>query len=77
MKKGTLRQLLSALVDDCGYSAVRKALEDLEGAPALRDASVKRPKKQRTKPNAVTTVESLTLQDEEKKERPDGACEEI
>ena len=67
MKKGTLRQLLSALVDDCGYSAVRKALEDLEGAPASRDAPVKRPKKPRAKPNAIAIVESLTLPDEEKK----------
>ena len=71
MKKAALRSLLSALVEDCGYEAVRKALEDCAparaNAPVLMNASVKRPRKPRPKPNAVAVVESLALPDEEKK----------
>ena len=71
MQKDDLRNLLSTLVDDCGYDAVREALEDfnpaLESAPASRGSSVKRPRKPRVKPNAVTIVGSLVLPDEGKK----------
>ena len=71
MQKETLRKLLSTLIDDCGYDTVRQSLEDCVPALAAthtsRDFSVKRPRKPRTRPNAVTAVESLALPDEEKK----------
>ena len=71
MQKATLRNLLSTLVDDCGYEAVSKALEDFDPARASssvsKDSLVKRPRKPRARPNAVAVVESLTLPDEEKK----------
>ncbi|MDE0331747.1 MAG: hypothetical protein OXL41_07750 [Nitrospinae bacterium] len=71
MQKDDLRNLLSALVDDCGYDAVREALEDFD--PARKRSSVsknspaKRHKKTRAKPNAVSIVDSLALPDEGKK----------
>ena len=71
MKKTTLKTLLSSLVDDCGYEAVSKALENFDPArtssTASKSSSSKRPRKQRTKPNAVAVVNSLTLPNEEKK----------
>lgn len=71
MQKDDLRNLLSALVDDCGYDAVREALEDcnpaLKSAPASKNSPVKRPKKTRAKPNAIAVVDSLGLPDERKK----------
>ena len=71
MQKNTLRNLLSTLVDDCEYDAVRKALEDfapaLERTPVSKNSTVKRPKKSREKPNAVSIVSSLALSDEGKK----------
>ena len=71
MDKDTLRDLLSTLVDDCGYEIVREALEDfdpkLKRAPASKNSSVKRVKKPRTKPNAVSIVGSFALSDERKK----------
>lgn len=71
MKKGTLRNLLPTLVDDCGYDAVCKALEDFDpalgSAPTSKRSPAKRPRKPRTKPNAVAIVNSLTLPNEEKK----------
>ena len=71
MQKDDLRNLLSTLVDDCGYEVVRKTLKDfepaLESAPASRNSTVKRSRKPRAKPNAVTIVGSLALPDEGKK----------
>lgn len=71
MEKDTLRDLLSTLVDDCGYEIVREALEDfdptLKRAPASKSSSVKRARKPRAKPNAVAIVDSLALPDEVKK----------
>ena len=71
MQKDELRNLLSTLVDDCGYDAVREALEDfdpkLKRDPASKSSSVKRVKKPRTKPSAVSIVGSLALSDERKK----------
>ena len=71
MQKNTLRKILSVLVDDFGYEEVRKSLDGLgsktarvraPGAPAG-----KRRGKPRTKPNAITAVESLSVVDEGKK----------
>ena len=71
MQKDDLRNLLSTLVDDCGYEVVRKTLKDFEPAlkstTASRNSSVKRSRKPRAKPNAVTIVGSLALPDEGKK----------
>ncbi len=71
MKKTALRSLLSILVEDCGYEAVRRALEDCgparASAPVSINASVKRARKPRPRPNAVAIVESLALPDEGKK----------
>ena len=71
MQKGTLRKLLSTLVDDCGYVAVRETLKAFAPAPGSTSVSgefsAKRLKKPRAKPNALSAVQSLTLGDEEKK----------
>lgn len=71
MRQDALRKILSALVDDCGYDVVRKSLEDLgpgmPDTPTSKDVSAKRLRRPRMKPNAVTTVESLEITDEEKK----------
>ena len=71
MQKDDLRNLLSTLVDDCGYDAVREALEDfnpaLKSTPTSRNSSVKRSRKPRAKPNAIAIVDSLVLPDEGKK----------
>ncbi len=71
MQKHTLRNLLSTLVDDCGYEVVRKTLKDfepaLESTLASKSSSGKRPRKPRSKPNAIVIVGSLALQDEGKK----------
>ena len=73
MNTNTLRKLLSILVDDCGYDAVRSVLNEF--SPAQTDkstsrdngSSVKRPGKPRAKPSAVAVVSSLASIDEEKK----------
>jgi hypothetical protein len=71
VQKDDLRNLLSTLVDDCGYDAVREALEDfnpaLKSTTASRNSSVKRSRKPRAKPNAIAIVDSLALPDEGKK----------
>ena len=71
MQKDDLRNLLSTLLDDCGYDAVREALEDfnpaLKSTTASRNSSVKRSRKPRAKPNAIAIVDSLALPDEGKK----------
>ena len=74
MRKNTLRKILSALVDGFGYEEVRKSLDGLgsgtTGMKALETLPGKRGEKPkpRTKPNAITTVESLSVSDEEKKD---------
>jgi len=66
MQRETLRKLLSVLVDECGYEAVRESLGGF--APTqTRASAVKKPGRQRTKPNAISTVESLGISDEGKK----------
>lgn len=74
MRKNTLQKILSVLVDGFGYEEVRKSLDGLgpetTGVKALETfpdkcGKVSRP---RTKPSAITTVESLSVSDEEKKD---------
>ena len=71
MQKNTLQKILSVLVDGFGYEEVRKSLDGL-GSKMVRvrasGAPVgKRRGKPRTKPNAITIVESLSVVDEGKK----------
>ena len=73
MNTNTLRKLLSILVDDCGYDAVRNVLDDFSPAQTDKSASrnngssVKRPGKPRAKLGAVAVVSSLASIDEEKR----------
>lgn len=72
MQRDTLRKLLSTLVDDCGYDAVRKSVEALNpeaaSACASRGAIDKRRGRPRAKMTAVAVVDSLGISDAEKKE---------
>jgi len=74
MRKNTLRKILSVLVDGFGYEEVRKSLDGLgsetTGGKALGTLPGKRGKasRPRTKPSAITAVESLSVSDEEKKD---------
>ena len=74
MRKNTLRKILSVLVDGFGYEEVRKSLDGLGSETAavktpgtLQGKRGKRPRP-RTKPNAITAVESLSVSDEGKKD---------
>lgn len=74
MRKNTLRKILSVLVDGFGYEEVRKSLDGLgseaAGAEPLGTSPSKRGKnpRPRTKPNAITAVESLSVSDKRKKD---------
>ncbi len=71
MQKNTLRKILSVLVDGFGYEEVCKSLDGLGSKTARVRApgasAGKRRGKSRTKPNAITAVESLSVVDEGKK----------
>lgn len=72
MRKNNLRNLLAALVDDCGYDGVRKCLDDIHAERSdshemrARSASAKR--RRRPRLCAVSAVESMAIADGEKKE---------
>lgn len=72
MQRNTLRKLLSTLIDDCGYVAVRKSVEALnpEAASARTPGGSinKRRGRPQAKSTAVAVVDSLGISDAEKKE---------
>lgn len=72
MQRDTLRKLLSTLIEDCGYDAVRKSVEALSpeaaSARASEGAIDKRRGRPRAKLTAVAVVDSLGIPDAEKKE---------
>ncbi len=72
MQKNTLGKILSVLVEGFGYEEVRKSLDGL-GPKATemstsRELPGKHRQKPRTKPNAITAVESLGVADEGKRD---------
>lgn len=71
MHKVTLRKILSALVDDCGYQEVRDLLEtcyaEAEKGGAQEESPSGRNNKPRVKPSARTVVEALEISDDKKK----------
>ena len=72
MQEGTLRRILSALVDDFGYQEVRKSLDDFctretrDGAE--RKSSLGGQDKSRVRQNAIDIVETLVVDDERKRD---------
>lgn len=71
MKKGNLRNILTALVAECGYDSVRECVNDLR-IPESRKIDSQIPRtsefgKARSKIGAVDVVESLDISNQEKK----------
>lgn len=73
MKQRALTQVLSGLVEECGYQTVRRALEKIQPqspsatTAVAKAAAARRPKKKRARPDAVAVVASLNEADSEKK----------
>ncbi|MCY4312291.1 MAG: hypothetical protein OXD44_01075 [Gammaproteobacteria bacterium] len=72
MQEGTLQTILSALVSDFGYQKVRKSLDCFSGSEARidksRKSSSKSCNKSRVRKSAVSFVDTLGVEDEEKRE---------
>ena len=71
MRNITLRRILSALVDECGYQRVRNLLETCDPETRRGGAQEKsgsdRSNKPRVKPSARTVVEALEVDDDQKR----------
>lgn len=74
MKKRALMQILAGLVEECGYETVRRVLEQNQPAKpesakvaTKKNNRPKNPKSGKSRPNAITAVESLALTGGEKK----------
>ena len=72
MRANTLRKIMSALVDDFGYQAVLTSLEESIGVTGSVGTLSKRPStdggSRRARPNALTVVERLGIDDQERRE---------
>lgn len=71
MRENTLKKILAALVDDFGYQRVRNSLASISSTKLKGDVTRKSSadgyRGPRVRPNAITIVESLEIDDEEKK----------
>ena len=72
MQKNTLSKIISALIDEFGYSEVRKSLDDYSAYETKVDKSKESPPVNCKKPNvrrdAITIVEAMKIDDDRKKE---------